>query len=186
MSDICTCFNRSANFSCPQVPHGASGPLHAGITTVPMQPIPVMQHQLLPGQQTYLGGAGGGNYTAGQQPIIMPMAGGGAGGGIPPGMPVLLNGGPAPQMPGNYPGGVMMAPGQFGGMAGPSYGAEDPQLNEPQDFKPADPNPSRMYQVRQLDNKYVPMSRATIDSFGPGARWFCKDDGVFYAVRLDA
>lgn len=59
----------------------------------------------------------------------------------------------------------------------------NPQLNEPQDFKPADDDPSRMYMVRQFDGQYIQMPRITIDSLG--CRWYVRDDGVFYAVRLE-
>lgn len=122
---------------------------------------------------------------------MMPMAGG-MGGGIPPGQPVLVNGGPAPMMPGTFP--PVMNPihnepatgiGQTASEVASAF-LTNPELNEPQDFKPADDNPSRMYMVRQLDGQYIQMPRATIDSFGKnGARWYCTDDGVFYAVRLE-
>ncbi|CAN8096994.1 unnamed protein product [Discula destructiva] len=170
------------------VPHGASGPLRAGITTVPMQPIPVMSTQPLPGQPMHMGGVG--PMSAGQPPMMVPMAGGGMGGGMGggvPGIPVLLNGGAGPPgVPGTYPTNI-----QYGGNGNmvqnnPPLPMYDPKLNEPQDFKPADEDPARMYMVRQLDQQFVPMSRATIDSFGDGARWYVTDDGVFYAVRLDA
>lgn len=124
-------------------------------------------------------------------PMMMPMAGG-VGGGIPPGQPVLVSGGPAPMMPGTYPHSMpamhhdpALGIGQTAGEVAAGY-MTNPELNEPQDFKPADENPGRMYMVRQLDGQYIQMSRATIDSFGDkGARWYCTDDGVFYAVRLE-
>lgn len=150
----------------------------------------------------YAGGVGpvgvnvGGNATGG----MMPLAGGGGGGyyyggggggGIPAGHPVYLNhggGGPQPMMPGIFPPmhhepatGVGMTAGEVA-----SAYMMDPEINEPQEFQPADTNPARMYMVRQLDGQYIAMSRATIDSFGSkGARWYLTDDGVFYAVRLE-
>ncbi|KAI1247806.1 hypothetical protein MGN70_011699 [Eutypa lata] len=57
------------------------------------------------------------------------------------------------------------------------------EANEPQDFQPADPNPGRMYWVRQLDNEWVQMSRATVDNLA--CRWYVWPSGVFYAVRLE-
>ncbi|KAJ4420127.1 hypothetical protein N0V82_004574 [Gnomoniopsis sp. IMI 355080] len=158
------------------IPQGAAGPLQAGITTNPMMPMPVINHQPYPGQPMFMGG---GNMSSGQ-PMMMPMAGG-AGGGVPPGQPVLVNGGPAPMMPGAFPAmNNMAAPFHFD----PAAGMTNPELNEPQDFKPADDSPSRMYWVRQLDGEYCQMPRITIDSFGQAARWYCTDEGVFYAVRL--
>lgn len=174
-----------------QVPQGAAGPLQAGITTTPMMPIPVINQQPHPGQPMIIGG--GGNVAAGH-PVMMPMAGG-MGGGVPPGQPVLLNGGSAPMMPGTFPPMTpVAAPLHYEPATGLGQTASEvaaacmtnPELNEPQDFKPADDNPSRMYMVRQLDGAYVQMPRITIDSFGDGARWYCTDEGVFYAVRLDA
>lgn len=153
-------------------------------------PIPVINQQPYPGQPMVIGG--GGNFTA-AQPMIMPMAGGMGGGGVPPGQPVLVNGGPAPMMPGTFPPiNPMTAPFHFDPACGMGQTTGEvaaacmtnPELNEPQDFKPADDSPSRMYYVRQLDGQYVQMPRATIDSFGSSARWYCTDEGVFYAVRL--
>lgn len=151
-----------------------------------MMPIPVINQQPYPSQPMVI--AAGGNLSAGQ-PMMMPMAGG-AGGGVPPGQPVFVNGGPAPMMPGNFPPiNSMAGPFHYGSATGmgqtSSEAAANAELNEPQDFKPADENPSRMYYVRQLDGQYIQMPRATIDSFGKGARWYCTDEGVFYAVRLD-
>lgn len=133
------------------------------------------------------------------QPVMMAAPGGFGGGGVPPGQPVLVNGGPAPMMgaggqpaymmPGNntfHP--IHNEPatgiGETAGQVASAYMA-NPELNEPQEFKPADENPSRMYMVRQLDGQYIQMPRITIDSFGKGARWYATDEGVFYAVRLE-
>ncbi|KAF3769928.1 hypothetical protein M406DRAFT_66389 [Cryphonectria parasitica EP155] len=167
-------------------PPGSAVPLQAGPTTAPIMHVV--------GQQPYHSQPmmiAGGPAGPGAGPPVM-MAAGGMGGGVPPGQPVFVNGGPVPMMPGNFPGhaayhhfnpatGVGQTAGEVAAMA-----MMDRELNEPQDFKPGDDNPSRMYQVRQLDGQWVPMPRATIDSFGKdGARWYVTDDGVFYAVRLD-
>lgn len=115
-------------------------------------------------------------------------------GGVAQCQPVMVNGGPVPMMPGttfpppaynpihNEP---ATGIGQTASEVAAAY-MMNPELNKPQDFLPADPNPSRMYMVRQLDGQYIQMPRVTIDSFGKdGARWYCTDEGVFYAVRLD-
>lgn len=166
--------------------------MQAGPVTAPIMPVVAQQ----PYQAQPMMVAGGPM----QGPPMM-VGGGFGGGGVPPGQPVLVHGGPAPMgmggvpmMPGNYP----AAPypqfpmhnepatgiGQTAGQVAAGY-MTNPELNEPQDFKPADDNPSRMYMVRQLDNHYIQMPRATIDSFGKGARWYVTDEGVFYAVRLE-
>ncbi|RYP58544.1 hypothetical protein DL769_008918 [Monosporascus sp. CRB-8-3] len=64
-----------------------------------------------------------------------------------------------------------------------AHAAANNQANEPQDFQPADPDPGRMYWVRQLDNEWIQMSRFTIDRLA--CRWFIWPNGVFYAVRLE-
>jgi hypothetical protein len=53
---------------------------------------------------------------------------------------------------------------------------------EPQDFKPADDDPSRYYFVREVDGEWTQRNRYTIDDLGD-CRWFITDNGVFYAVR---
>lgn len=58
--------------------------------------------------------------------------------------------------------------------------------NEPQDFKPADPNPMRQYWCREVDNTYLLRSRYKIEQpgFGP-YRWYVNEKTkAFYAVRL--
>ena len=162
--------------------------MQAGPVTAPI--MPVVAQQPYPAQPMMLGGG---------PPIQGPpmMVGGG---GVPPGQPVLVHGGPAPMgmggapmMPGNYPTHSSQFPvhrepalgiGQTAGEVAAAF-MTNPELNEPQDFKPADDNPSRMYMVRQLDGHYIQMPRATIDRFGKGARWYVTDEGVFYAVRLE-
>jgi hypothetical protein len=54
---------------------------------------------------------------------------------------------------------------------------------EPQDFKPADDDPSRFYPVREVDGNWTQRSRMTIDNLGD-CRWFITPEGYFYAVRL--
>jgi hypothetical protein len=56
-------------------------------------------------------------------------------------------------------------------------------LFEPQDFKPADDDPSRYYYVREVDGVWTQRNRYTIDNLGD-CRWYITDSGYFYAVRL--
>lgn len=55
-------------------------------------------------------------------------------------------------------------------------------IDEPQDFRPADDTPSRMYRVREVDGNWTLRNRHTIDNMGD-CRWFITNEGVFYAVR---
>ncbi|KAF4980885.1 hypothetical protein FZEAL_3207 [Fusarium zealandicum] len=57
------------------------------------------------------------------------------------------------------------------------------RLYEPQDFKPADDDPSRFYFVREVDGNWTQRNRFTIDHIGD-CRWYVTDEGWFYAVRL--
>jgi hypothetical protein len=61
--------------------------------------------------------------------------------------------------------------------------AHQSNLFEPQDFKPADDDPSRYYMVRELDGAWTQRNRFTIDNLGD-CRWYLTDEGYFYAVRL--
>ncbi|KAK0711258.1 hypothetical protein B0H67DRAFT_493169 [Lasiosphaeris hirsuta] len=56
-------------------------------------------------------------------------------------------------------------------------------VNKPQDFKPADNDPNRLYWVREPNGVYLQRDRRTIDHLN--CRWYVKSDGVFYAVRLN-
>jgi hypothetical protein len=60
--------------------------------------------------------------------------------------------------------------------------AQNNKAYEPQDFKPADPDPYRMYWFRELNNHWAVFPRRQIDRLN--ARWYRTDDGVFYAIRL--
>lgn len=63
------------------------------------------------------------------------------------------------------------------------HAAVHSEIDEPQDFRPADNNPSRMYRVCEVDGTWTIRSRFTIDSLGD-SRWYITDEGVFYAVRM--
>jgi hypothetical protein len=60
--------------------------------------------------------------------------------------------------------------------------AQNNKAYEPQDFKPADPDPYRMYWFRELNGHWAVFPRRQIDRLN--ARWYRTDDSVFYAVRL--
>ncbi|KAK4106465.1 hypothetical protein N658DRAFT_520013 [Parathielavia hyrcaniae] len=60
--------------------------------------------------------------------------------------------------------------------------AQNNKAYEPQDFKPADPDPYRMYWFRELNGHWAVFPRRQIDRLN--ARWYRTDDGIFYAVRL--
>lgn len=61
--------------------------------------------------------------------------------------------------------------------------AHSNRLFEPQEFKPADDDPSRFYYVREVDGNWTQRNRFTIDHMGD-CRWYVTDEGWFYAVRL--
>lgn len=60
--------------------------------------------------------------------------------------------------------------------------AQNNKCYEPQDFRPADPDPYRMYWIRELNGHWAVFARREIDRLD--VRWFRTDEGVFYAVRL--
>ncbi|KAL2260239.1 hypothetical protein VTK26DRAFT_5838 [Humicola hyalothermophila] len=60
--------------------------------------------------------------------------------------------------------------------------AQNNKCYEPQDFRPADPDPYRMYWIRELNGHWAVFPRRQIDRLD--VRWFRTDEGVFYAVRL--
>ncbi|KXH59920.1 hypothetical protein CSAL01_02505 [Colletotrichum salicis] len=101
-------------------------------------------------------------------------------------MPPNMGGGGMPVFPGNTnlppdvtgygktAGEVAMEQAQFAYSNG---------LFEPQDFKPADDDPSRYYPVREVDGNWTQRNRFTIDNLGD-CRWYVTSEGYFYAVRL--
>ncbi|ETS85746.1 hypothetical protein PFICI_03771 [Pestalotiopsis fici W106-1] len=56
-------------------------------------------------------------------------------------------------------------------------------LLEPQEMKPADDDPSRMYLLRELDGNWTKRNRFTLDRLP--VRWYVTPWGGFYAVRLE-
>jgi hypothetical protein len=63
--------------------------------------------------------------------------------------------------------------------------AQNSEMNQKQDMKPADDDKLRMYWVREPDGSWTQRNRLTIDSGDIGnCRWYAID-GYFYAVRMD-
>ncbi|KAL6912949.1 hypothetical protein FSST1_010709 [Fusarium sambucinum] len=59
------------------------------------------------------------------------------------------------------------------------------KLYEPQEFKPADDDPSRFYYVREVDGNWTQRNRFTIDHMGD-SKWYVTDEGWFYAANHSA
>ena len=101
-------------------------------------------------------------------------------------VPPFMQGPPAPGFPGvqNLPPDIMGLGKTRNEFAmEQANAAVNNEANEPQDFQPADENPSRMYWTRQLDGEWIQMSRATINHLP--CRWYIWPSGVFYAIRLE-
>ncbi|KAH7041122.1 uncharacterized protein B0I36DRAFT_312176 [Microdochium trichocladiopsis] len=60
--------------------------------------------------------------------------------------------------------------------------SESNKMSEPQDFKPADPDPGRMYPCREVDGAWTQRNLVTIERLDD-ARWYIDSHGRFYAVR---
>ncbi|KAK2761905.1 hypothetical protein CKAH01_05135 [Colletotrichum kahawae] len=161
-----------------------------------------------PNNVTYIGQAPPANppFMIAQQPIMQP----GMAMQNPPimlqGPPQVMNGAPMFQGP---PSMGMSMPPNMGGGGGPVFagnGGFPPDVTgfgktagemameqaqfayanglfEPQDFKPADDDPSRYYPVREVDGNWTQRNRFTIDNLGD-CRWYVTNEGFFYAVRL--
>ncbi|XWX01077.1 hypothetical protein V2A60_009102 [Cordyceps javanica] len=144
---------------------------------VAQPPVMIPQPMAAPGQQpVFLAGQAPPGFiqTAATAPPQVIMGGGGGGGG---GIPVIAgNSGFPPDVSGlgRTQGEEMLRQLQF---------AHANKLFEPQEFKPADDDPSRFYYVREVDGNWTQRNRFTIDHMGD-CRWYVTDEGWFYAVRL--
>jgi hypothetical protein len=141
------------------------------------------------------------NVTAPMHPTVVQRPGGHpmmiANQSVPGGPPLML---PAPaqlvQMPGN-PSLMHGVPAQPPVHVEPAMGvgltpnetiaenvrmAQNNKAYEPQDIKPADPDPYRMYWFRELNGHWAVFPRRQIDRLD--ARWYRTNEGVFYAIRL--
>ncbi|KAK3494976.1 uncharacterized protein B0T23DRAFT_403768 [Neurospora hispaniola] len=108
-----------------------------------------------------------------------------------PGATVIVAGNaPVAPMPA-VPGAVHPEPALGVGLTASEVAANNEQIayennmDEAQDFKPADDDPSRMYRCREVDGNWTLRNRFTIDNLGD-CRWYMTDDGVFYAVRMQS
>ncbi|KPM46089.1 hypothetical protein AK830_g541 [Neonectria ditissima] len=158
----------------PNVGHMAPQPAHNGYV-VTQQPYYVQQPVM--GQQPVM---------INNQPHFMPQA-------------QHMAGMPVPGMPGGaaVTGGYPVYAGNNGHIpevagVGRTAGEEqlrqikfayENRLHEPQDFKPADDDPSRFYYVHEVDGNWTQRSRFTIDNLGD-CRWYVTNDGWFYASRM--
>jgi hypothetical protein len=157
----------------------------------PMGPVPYMGHINHPQIVRAPGHPGGGPpmiakpgmYPGVPPPGVSGVYGGGSVGPTFYGPPGNLPAGP----PG--PGGFALPPditgiGRTAGeiAAEQAHIAEQQDLTKPQDFKPADDDPSRFYWMRELDGEWTQRNRLTIDHLG--CRWYLHEGGYFYAVRL--
>lgn len=57
------------------------------------------------------------------------------------------------------------------------------QVNEPQDMKPGDDDPSRMYWTKELDGNWTTRNRFSLDAM-KNFRWYVTAGGVFWAKML--
>ncbi|CAM1503002.1 Fc.00g077780.m01.CDS01 [Cosmosporella sp. VM-42] len=162
-----------------QQPQQAPQPCVQGGFVVTQQPVYLQQQPVMAAPQ---------QFVMQQQPAIAPQP------QMIPGVPAVGIGGVAAPM---MSGGLPVFAGNYGHVPevsglGRTTGEEQlrqikyahaHRLYEPQDFKPADDDPSRYYFVREVDGNWTQRNRFTIDSMGD-CRWYVTDEGWFYAVRL--
>lgn len=109
--------------------------------------------------------------------------------GVPPAGPAYMAAGVgqpapfAPPGPGLVGGGIEMGKTKAEVDAENQSSALHNQMNEPQDIKPADDDPSRMYWCREHDGEWIPRARFALDRMG-NFRWYVTENGVFYAKML--
>ncbi|PNH56545.1 hypothetical protein VD0002_g2934 [Verticillium dahliae] len=155
--------------------------------SMPHNPGMVPQHMVMNAPMVQPGMSGypvmGNGMVMGPPHAAMGFGGVVGGGGGPPGAPppsVLIAGNNPLHLPpdvsgvGRTSGEVALENAQFAYANG---------LYEPQDFKPADDDPSRYYPVREVDGNWTQRNRYTIDNLGD-CRWYVSEGGYFYAVRL--
>ncbi|KAI0024713.1 hypothetical protein F4780DRAFT_550975 [Xylariomycetidae sp. FL0641] len=172
--------------------HGAPNAYHqAGMATAPMA--------MPQGQMPYYGQP---PMTAGGHCHHGCAAAPGAPGGGPPMWPGQVGGQPGPAPPMGYsmvtgnggppaPGPVTPGPPDVMGVGKTRFelrselaaAAVFNGCNEPQDIKPADDDPSRMYWCKELDGNWTQRNRVAIDKM-ENWRWYVMPNGVFYAKAL--
>ncbi|KAI9733478.1 MAG: hypothetical protein M1818_007226 [Claussenomyces sp. TS43310] len=58
--------------------------------------------------------------------------------------------------------------------------------DKPQDMEPADRDPLRFYEIKEIDGSWTRRNRLTIDSGDIGkVRWYQRLDGTFFGKRVD-
>lgn len=153
-----------------------------GMVPLAQQPVMLNPHAYVPVGAPGIPGQPMMSAAAMPAPMMAAAAAPGAGGGAIPIIPGNLPPPPPPTstaMPevsgmGRTPNEEMLRQVEF---------AYSNRLFEPQDFKPADDDPSRYYYVREVDGNWTQRNRFTIDHMGD-CRWYVTDEGWFYAVRL--
>lgn len=175
-----------------QLADGFDNQVSHGVATAPI-PVPAMAYQqqpaLIQGGQPIQVVSGAPAQHVLAQPAMMPAGG----------QPMVVPGGPQPPMmlgngaPGPAPG---LAPAFSGAPDVMGIGKTQSELTaeqwhlgseqgalQPQDFKPADDDPARMYFCRELDGEWILRNRYTLDNLP--VRWYMWQNGIFYAVRLE-
>ena len=148
-------------------------PMHVGVAnvTAPMHPVVVQRpggHPMMITNQSVPGGP----------PLMLPAP---AQVVQMPGNPSLMHGVPAqPPVHVEPAMGVGLTPNET--IAENVRMAQNNKAYEPQDIKPADPDPYRMYWFRELNGHWAVFPRRQIDRLD--ARWYRTNEGVFYAIRL--
>ncbi|KAH9900340.1 hypothetical protein F4778DRAFT_781883 [Xylariomycetidae sp. FL2044] len=194
----------------PRFDPPAGGPQFVGGVPYPMympQPMQPPMHPMHPMSQPQTGMATAPMVVpvAQPQPVFMQPQGApqGAVFAQPPAMPPMACSGPAMSCPGptgppgmvlpgntlpNNPG--MLAPDVMGigktrteNQLNQIMIAEKNNINEPQDFKPADDDPSRMYWCKEADGNWTQRNRYSIDQM-ENCRWYITREGVFYSKRF--
>jgi hypothetical protein len=141
----------------------ATAPMHPIVVQQPTgQPMMIQNHSVQGGPQLMLPGPAQAFQMTGNSHPLIP--------GLPAQPPVHVE----PAM------GVGLTPNET--IAQNIRMAQNNKAYEPQDFKPADPDPYRMYWFREMNGHWAVFPRRQIDRLD--ARWYRTDDGVFYAIRL--
>ena len=144
-----------------------TGPINPIVLQQPMGPPMMIQNQSVPGGPPLMLP---GNTQAIQIPGNHPLAGPSFAGPSFPGQPPVHV---EPAM------GVGLTPNET--TAQNMRVAQNNRAFEPQDFKPADPDPYRMYWIREVNGHWALFPRRQIDRLD--ARWCRTAEGVVYAIR---
>ncbi|CAJ2509888.1 Uu.00g057880.m01.CDS01 [Anthostomella pinea] len=162
----------------------------SGMPTAPIGMMPQGQPPMMMPQMPQMPQMGLPQQAMGPPPPAFMAGGQGVPGMVPAGYGVAGVGGnpaPFPGAPAPFPGSApdIMGIGKTGTEAAAEQAASavNSQAMEPQDMKPGDDDPSRMYWCRELDGAWLLRSRFSIDRL-EDCRWYVWETGVFYAVRI--